>query len=212
MPDLDFSIESASPVQHSVAPLLSFSLRITTAPQETIHSVALRCQIWIEPAKRRYQPQEQSRLVELFGQPARWSQTLRSMLWTNATVIVPPFTETTTVDLPVACTHDFNVAAAKYFDALEDALVPLRFMFSGTIFHAGEDQQLQVAQIQWSKEAAFSLPVATWKQLMDAHYAGAAWLCLRKDTFDQLYQYKMTNGLTTWEATIEQLLAEKVPQ
>ena len=78
-----------------------------------------------------------------FGEPARWNQTLRSMLWTNATAIVPPFTDSTTIDLPIACTHDFNIAAAKYFDALEDDLVPLRFMFSGTIFHAGEDGRVK---------------------------------------------------------------------
>lgn len=209
MPELDFSIETAASVEHAAAPLLSFTLRATTAPLQTIHSIALRCQIWIEPAKRRYQPREQGRLVELFGEPARWGQTLRSMLWTNATVIVPPFTGSATFDLPIACTHDFNVAAAKYFDALEDNLVPLRFMFSGTIFHAGPDGHLQVAQIPWSKEAAFSLPVAAWKQMMDSHYAGAAWLFLRKDTFDQLYQYKTTHGLTSWEAAIERLLTGK---
>jgi hypothetical protein len=210
LPDLNFSVESASAVQHAAAPLLNFLLRITGAPGEDIHSIALRCQIWIEPAKRRYQPQEQAQLVELFGPPARWGQTLRSMLWTNATVIVPPFTQTTTVDLPVACSQDFNIATAKYFHALEDDRVPLRFMFSGTIFHADEEQRLQVAQIQWSKEAAFSLPVAVWKQMMDAHYAGTAWLGLRKDAFDQLYRYRTSQGLTTWEAAIERLLADKV--
>ena len=59
----------------------------------------------------------------------------------------------------------------------------------------------------WEKEALFSLPAATWKSLIDFYYPDSAWLCLRRDVFDQLYQYQSRHGLHTWEQTIEHLLA-----
>src|SRR4029079_19173508 len=103
------------------SPTLGFTLRIDNRPAgEVIHTVALRCQIQIEATRRRYVPEEQARLADLFGDPDRWSQTLRTLLWTHVNVIVPSFRETTTVDLPVACTFDFNVAATKYFHGVGD--------------------------------------------------------------------------------------------
>jgi hypothetical protein len=98
------------------------------------------------------------------------------------------------------------VAATKYFHALEQGEVPLNLLFSGTIFHAGEDGGLQIAQISWEKEAGFRLPVKTWKEMMDIYYPNTAWLCLRKDAFEALNQYKSSLSLPTWEAAIERLL------
>ena len=168
VPDLNFKVERAEPLPHAAAPLLVFKLRIaeTVTDEEptTIPAVALRCQIRIEPTRRRYAPAEQERLLDLFGEPERWGQTLRSMLWTHASVVVPPFTGSTVVDLPVPCTFDFNVAATKYFHALEDGEVPLCLLFSGTIFYTDDDGVLQVSQIPWEKEAEFRLPVRSGKR------------------------------------------------
>jgi hypothetical protein len=207
MIDLSFQIEGSEAPPHAAAPLLMFKLRIADADAETaIHSLALRCQIRIEPTRRRYEPGEQEKLVDLFGEPSRWGQTLRSMLWAHTTAVVSPFMGSTVVDLPVPCTYDFNLAAAKYFYALEEGEVPLCFLFSGTIFYAGEDGALQVAQIPWEKEANFRLPIATWKKMMEHYYPNSAWLCLRRDVFDRLYQYKSANVLPSWEKALERLL------
>src|SRR5208282_6694387 len=89
---------------------------------------------------------------------------------------------------------------------LEDGEIPLNLLFSGTMFHEGEEGALQVAQIPWDKEAAFRLPVSVWKEMMERYYPNSAWLCLRKDVFDRLYQYKIRQGLPTWEQTLESLL------
>ena len=128
--------------------------------------------------------------------------------WTHASVAVGPFTDSILVDLPVPCTYDFNVAVTKYFYALEDGRVPVTLLFSGTMFHEGEDGALQVAQISWDKEAAFRLPVPVWKEMMERYYPNSAWLCLRKDVFDRLYQYKSRSGLPTWEQALESLLPD----
>jgi hypothetical protein len=179
-----------------------------------IHSIALRCQIRIEPTKRRYQPDEQERLHDLFGEPSRWGQTLKAMLWTNTSLVVPPFTGSTIAELPVPCTFDFNIAATKFFYALGDGEVPLNLLFSGTIFYEGVDGHLLIEQIPWDKEANFRLPVRTWKDMMALYYPNTAWLCLRQDAFDRLQQFKSRCGLPTWEAAVERLLdgaAEEVP-
>jgi hypothetical protein len=206
MPDLSFEVEGAEAVPFTAAPLLAFKLRlINRDATESIQSVALRCQIQIEATRRKYDAKEQERLLDLFGQPERWSRTLRSMLWTHASVIVTPFAGSTKVDLPVPCSFDFNVAAAKYFAGLEDGEVPLNLMFSGTIFYENESG-LQVEQIPWDREAKYRLPVKVWKEMMDIYYPNTAWLCLQRDTFDRLARYKMEFGIPTWEQALEKLL------
>jgi hypothetical protein len=207
MPELSFQVEKAEPIPHAATPQLAFRLDVRTMGPTQVHSIVLRCQIRIEPARRRYGPDEQERLHDLFDEPERWGQTLQPMLWTHAGVVVPAFTGKTAVDLPVPCTYDFNVASTKYFAALEDGEVPLRLLFSGTIFYEAPGRGLQVDQIPWDKETAFRLPVQVWKEMMDHYYPNSAWLCLRKDVFDQLYQYKRERGLPTWEQALESLLA-----
>ena len=209
MPDLNFQVEGAEAVAFAASPFLAFKLHITNAnAEEPIHSVALRCQIQIEVTRRRYGAQDQERLLDLFGEPERWGQTLRNMLWTHANVVVPPFTGSTIVDLQVPCTFDFNVAAAKYFYGLEDGEVPLNLMFSGTVFYANDEGNLQVTQIPWDKESRYRLPVRAWREMMDIYYPNSAWLCLRQDVFDRLYQYKVKRGIPTWEQALEKLLDE----
>ncbi len=207
MPDLSFTVDRAEPVLYAASPLLNFKLQIAADDEaDSIPAVALRCQIRIEPTRRRYAPQSQERLLDLFGEPDRWGQTLRAMLWTHTSLVVPRFTGRTVVDLPVPCTFDFNVAATKYFAALEDGEVPLCLLFSGTIFYINDEGFLQVSQISWEKEANYRLPVQVWKEMMAHYYPNIAWLCLNQDVFDRLYQYKSRRGLPTWEQALTTLL------
>ena len=208
MPDLSFQIEKAEPQRFTVAPTLLFKLRITNAaPNETVHSVALRCQIQLEVTRRHYTPADQEHLKDLFGEADRWSQTLKTMLWTHASVVAPAFSDTAVVDVPVPCTFDFNVAATKYFHGLADGDVPLNFLFSGTVFYADGNGALQVAPIPWDKEARFRLPVKAWHEMMEIYYPNTAWLCLRRDVFQRFYEYKVERGIPTWEQALERMLA-----
>ncbi len=209
MPELSFQVESAEPVQFAASPMLHFKLRLADSSDEAIHTIVLNCQILagagLRPALSK--PGEQERLGDLFRAACPMGRkTLKPMLWTHTSVIVPPFTKETTVNLPVPCSYDFNLAASKYFHALDDGEIPLLLLFSGSIFYATDGEHLQVTQIPWDKEAHYRLPVKIWKQMMDIYYPNTAWLCLQKDVFDQLYQYKREHGLPTWERAIEKLL------
>jgi hypothetical protein len=209
MPELNFTVEGAEPVPFAVAPLLAFKLRVsqdTKKPAVPIQSVLLRCQIRIDPVRRRYGGEEPQRLRELFGEPANWGRSLQSMLWTHTVVVVPAFTESVVVELPVPCSYDFNVAATKYFDALEDGEAPLSLLFSGTVFYQDEDRGLQAAPISWEKDANFRLPVRVWKEMMEHYYPNSVWLCLPRGVFDLLAGYRREQGLTSWEQTLESLL------
>jgi hypothetical protein len=208
MPELMFEVEGAQPME-AASPHLAFRLHISETERNgaaaPIQSVILQCQIRIEPTLRRYDEQEQTGLFDLFGEPRRWSESMRGMLWTHCSVNVPGFEGQTTVDLPVPCTYDFNIAATKYFHALRDGEVPLRLLFSGTIFYH-QDGMLRVAPIAWDKDATFRLPVQVWQRMMDQYYSNAAWLCLRKDLFERLYRYKSRLAALTWEQALDSLL------
>ena len=207
MPNLDFTVDSAEAVSFAASPLLSFKLRIRNSNTgERIQSIALRCQIQIEAIKRKYTEKEQSQLFELYGEPERWGRTLKSMLWVHTNTIVPTFQGEIIAEMPVPCTFDFNVAATKYFAGLDDGLVPLNLMFSGTVFFESSQDGLQVEQISWDKEAQFKLPIRIWREMMDHYYPNSAWLCLRRDVFDQLALYKMRHAIPTWEQALESLI------
>src|SRR5438045_7886285 len=207
MPDLNFNVEKAEAQRFAAAPTLLFRLLITNlSANETIHSVALRCQIQLEVTRRKYSSEDREKLRDLFGETERWGQTLKNMLWTHASVVAPAFQDSTSIDLPVPCTFDFNVAATKYFHGLADGDVPLNFLFSGTVFYADGDGALQVSPIPWDKEARFRLPLKAWKEMMDIYYPNSAWLCLRRDVCERLHQYKVENGIPTWEKVLENIL------
>jgi len=206
MPDLEFKLQGAEVADFAAVPSLLFKLRIENLEDEPIRSVALNTQIRIAAAGRHYEAAEQERLLELFGEPSRWKDTLRSLLWTHTIMQVPRFSGSTLVDMPVTCTYDLEVIATKYFYALEDGEVPLEFLFSGTVFYAEEGGRLQAARISWEKEAEFRLPVRLWKEMMERYFPNSAWIRLRRDAFDQLYDYKVRRSLPTWEAAVEALL------
>jgi hypothetical protein len=206
VPDLEIRVEGAAVLKYAAAPSLVFKLRLENLEGEPIRSVSLNTQVRIAATQRHYGAVEQERLLEVFGEPHRWGNTVRSLLWTHTTLQVPPFSGSTVVDMPVPCTYDLEVVATKYFYALEDGEVPLEFLFSGTVFYAEEGGRLQIARVSWEKEAEYRMPVRLWKEMMEQYFPNSAWIRLHKDAFDQLYDYKVRTGLPTWEAAVEALL------
>jgi hypothetical protein len=207
VPDLSFEVVDAEVLPFAAVPSLLFKLRVENLEDEPVRSVALNTQIRISATQRHYEAGEQERLLELFGEPSRWKDTLRSLLWTHTVLQVPPFSSSTVVDMPVPCTYDLEVVAAKYFHALQDGEVPLEFLFSGTVFYTEERGWLQTARISWEKEAEFRLPVRLWKEMIEHYFPNSAWIRLRRDAFDLLYDYKVRRGFPTWEAAVEALVS-----
>lgn len=204
-PALTFTVEGAQAVRWAVVPTLRFALRVDSGGA-AIRSIMLNVQLRIAAAERGYDESEQERLGELFGTPDRWSTTLKGLLWTHTTLVMSPFQGETVVDLDVPCTYDFDVTASKYLAALQDGEVPLELLFSGTVFHRDAAGRLSVSRISWDREAPYRMPVAVWRETMDFHFPGVAWLRLERETFDRLAAYKARHTLLSWETAITALL------
>jgi hypothetical protein len=207
MAELSFDCTGARAERYAVVPFFTLRLRISETTGQRVDAIALRCQIRIEPMRRRYTDTEAERLNDLFGETQRWSDTLKPLQFTSLSAMVPSFTGATEIDLPVPFSYDLEIAYARYFSALDTGEIPLLMLFSGTIF-ASSDGRLQVQQVPWSKEAAFRLPVSVWRDSVDAHFPGSAWIRMSRETLDELIRFKNRKALPTWDATLAALLAE----
>ena len=209
VPELAFAVLDAARVEYAAAPTLAFSLRVDAHAERAIRSVLLDTQLQIAARRRHYDDAARERLFELFGPVKGWGSTLRTLLWTRTTLVVPPFTGSTVVELHVPCSYDMDVLASRYLDALSGGEVPLEFLFSGTVFYAGPGGNLQAARISWEQDAEYSLPVRVWRETMEHHFPDTAWLRLRKDSFDRLCAYKARRALASWEEALDALMGEE---
>jgi Family of unknown function (DUF6084) len=207
MSDLGFEVLDARAEPYAAAPTMVLRLRITERSGLPVHAMVLRCQIRIEPQRRRYERAEEDRLAEVFGERAQWADSLRPFQWTNVATTVSSFEGSVDVDLSIACTYDFEVASAKYFHALEGDEIPLLLLFSGTTF-VQASEGLVVTPIAWHEEAAYRLPVRVWREMMDLYFPNQGWITLPRETLDVLGRYKVSRGLATWDQVIERLLKE----
>jgi hypothetical protein len=207
-PDLAFAVKDAARLPHAATPTLVFTLAMEERAGAAIRSVLLDVQLQIAARRRRYEPSTHARLFEVFGPEAGWGSTLRTLLWTRTTLVVPAFTESTVVDLDVPCSYDLEVAASRYLDALGDGAVPLELLFSGAVFYTGPEGQLQTVRISWEAEAEHRMPVAVWRSVMDRHFPDAAWLRLGRAQFDRLLAFRSERALGSWDAAVDALLKE----
>jgi hypothetical protein len=203
--ELVFDCTGARADRYAVVPQMIMQLRISETTGQRVEAIALRCQMRIEPARRRYSDAEAQRLNDLFGDMQRWADTLKPMQFTSVSVMVPGFSGSTDVDVPVPLSYDLEVGTTRYFAGLEDGEVPLLLLFSGTVFGVAGGK-MTVTQVPWSKEATYRLPVALWRQAVDAHFPGTGWIRLSTATIDELLLFKNRNALPTWEATMQALL------
>jgi hypothetical protein len=205
--ELVFDCIGAQAERFAVVPSLTLRLRITETSGERVDAIALRCQIRVEPQRRRYSAEEAERLRDLFGDTDRWADTLKPLQFTTLSLMVPGFTGTTTQDLAVPCTFDLEIASTRFFDALTDGEIPLLLLFSGTIF-GRRDGRLSVQQVPWSKECSFGLPAAVWRETVDAHFPDSAWLPVHRDTLEAVQRFKSRNALPTWDSAVAALLEQ----
>jgi hypothetical protein len=206
MAELTFDCVDVRPLKYAASPTLAFKLRITELTGQPVHAMVLRVQIRIEPQRRRYSDDESELLTHLFGERARWGETLKPFQFTTVSVTVPGFSGTTEIDAEVPCTYDLEVAAGKYFHALAEGVVPMVLLFSGTVFGKG-GPGFWVEQVPWHTQAECRMPVTVWDELMARYFPNVAWIKLPRETVDALLKYKAANAIPTWEAAMDQLLA-----
>jgi hypothetical protein len=208
MAELHFECLDARAEAFAVSPTIALRLRITAPAPAGVHAIALRCQIRVEPRRRRYTAAEAELLGGLFGDTARWGETLQALQFANLSLTVPGFTGVTEIDLPVPCSYDTEVAAGTYFASMEEGTVPLLLLFSGTVFAKAAGGGFTIRPVPWHCEARCPLPVAVWREVMDHYFPGSGWLRLRTETLQALLRFKSSRALATWDDVAERLLKE----
>lgn len=204
-PGSSFTVLDVAPEPYAVSPMLTARIAVAVPDNEPVQAIALRCQVRIEPARRGYSDEEAIGLTDLFGPRERWATTQRTFLWQHCAAMVPAFTGATEIALPLECTYDFEVGAAKYLHALRDGAVPLQFLFSGTVFRAGQ-RGFSVQQVSWECEDRYDMPVAAWRDLIRQHYPNTGWVRLSHDTVTALAAFKSARGLLSIEDAVNALL------
>jgi hypothetical protein len=207
MSKFTFTVADVFAERYAAAPQLTARLRIEERTSEVIHAIALRCQVRIEPQRRKYTADEESGLLDMFGTRERWFDTLKPFMWMQTSAMVQGFTDITEVDLAMPCTYDFDVTWSKYLHALRDETIPVVFLFSGTAFTRGLNG-FGVEQVPWDCESRYAIPVSVWREMIDHYFPNSGWLRLRHDTMESLAHYKAVRGLTTWEQAVESLLTK----
>ena len=207
MAELTFTVDDIVPEPYAAAPTLLAKLRVEETTGERVHALALRAQIRIEPQRRRYDDTEERALLDLFGDRARFAQTLKPFAWLHASTVAQGFTGSTEIDLPLPCTYDFDVSGTTYLHALRDGEIPLLVLFSGTVFTRGTTG-FSVSAVPWDCEARYRLPVGVWRELMESHFPGTEWIRMPRDTVDALAHFRHVRGLTSWDAAVTALLAD----
>ncbi|MGZ4167378.1 MAG: DUF6084 family protein [Solirubrobacteraceae bacterium] len=208
-PEVEFSVLGARSVKYAAAPMLAIDIQVSETSGRQVYMLALTIQLMIEPARRAYDKAAHERLVELFGAPERWAVTTRSLVWAQLDVVVPAFTGTTTVTVPIDCHYDLELAAAKYLHALPDGEAPLALHFNGMVYYPGDDGGLQIVLLPWSNSIGFRMPVRVWRETIEHYYPGTAWVGLRAETLEGLQRAKLERGLATLDATVAALLGDR---
>jgi len=206
---LSFTCRSVEADPYAAAPTVLLRLGVSGAPDVRVHALALRCQVQVEPGRREHSDSEGARVAEIFGGPERWDTTMGRLQLGFVERVLPGFTGSCELSLPLALSYDVDVAAHKYLAALSDTGgdIPLALMFSGTAF-AVEDGTMRVDPVPWHASAAARLPVAQWRAAMDAHFPGQAWVRLSRDSYHRLAAARAAAGDTSWDETLDRLLGD----
>jgi hypothetical protein len=202
-----FAVLGVAAEPYAMTPRLIARLRVEETGGRGVQAIVLRCQVRVEPQRRRYETAEQDALRWLFGERSRWADTLKPFTWMQATTVVPGFTGATETDLPLPCTYDLDVIGTRYLHALDAGDVPLDFLFSGTVFLHGPGG-FTVEQVPWSCEARYALPVAVWHRMIELHFPGSGWVRVSTDVLADLAAYRAGHDLTSWDETLRELLGE----
>jgi hypothetical protein len=192
-------VEGARAEEHAAAPMVTFTLAIEEEAARAVQSVLLQTLVRVEPSRRRAPAKGDA------GTSGRWGTARAPLVWAEVTRVVPAFDRACAVDLAVPCSYDLDIAATTYLHAADEGDVALSFLFRGTVFYRGE-AGMRVEMLPWDREAAFALPIATWRAAFDAFFPNQGWLRLDRGVLDALLAYKAARAHASWDDVMRDLL------
>ena len=206
--DVSFAVLDVAPEPYTVSPVLTVRVGVTAGgpaasrpgardraalpgPHRAAAPVVLR--------RRSGRPDGPVRARE------RWANTQRTFLWQHCTAMVPGIHRQHDATLPLDCTYDFEVAAAKYLHALRDGACRSNSC-SAERFSSNSERGFSVQQVPWDREDRYDMPVGVWRDLIAQHYPNSGWMRLSHETIAELAGYKSGRGLLDFDQAITSLL------
>ena len=179
MTDLAISVLGSQPDPYAAVPTLLLRLRIEAPEAEPVHAMVLKAQIRIEPQRRRYSPEEEARLVELFGEAPR-SGARRCARSCGPTSPPRSRSSPATPRSTCRCRAPTTSRSRRPSTCTRSATGRSRssLLFNGTVF-SYRDGGLVVQPVAWNVEAEHRLPVSVWRATMDAFFPNSGWIRLR---------------------------------
>jgi hypothetical protein len=203
IPEPEFWVLDAEARPHTAAPTLRFRMRIRDHSDAEIYTVALATQIHLDAVDRPHDDATREALRDVFGEPERWGDTARGVMWAKVDTLVPSFTGSASFDLEVPCSSDLELATSRYFEAVPDGVAPLSFHFNGKVFYRGAQDRMQLSMVPWHATAQFKLPIETWREAMGTR---GGLVRVSSDTFAALREYRLERGLPSLDASVADLL------
>ena len=164
-----------------------------------VHCLALRIQIRIEPLKRRYSDAKAERLVDLFGERARWGDTMKPHAVRQrrrAGAAASPVRRTSTCPCRSPTTSRWpppsSSTASRTARSRCSSSSPARC--SSRVRPGSRRRAGALAQGGLLSAAGQGVAGA-----MDLHFPDSTWLRLRRDTLRHLQRYKSRLAVPTWE-------------
>jgi hypothetical protein len=204
LPEPEFWVLDCVAVPHAAAPTLSFKLRVKDGSGLEVYTIALAAHIHLEASSRPHDKETRESLQDVFGEPERWNDTARSVIWAKRDVLAPSFTGSTSFELELPCSTDLELATMRYLDAVPDGEVPLAFHFSGSIFYRGRHDRMQLTMVPWHTTAQFRLPIETWRKAVGDR---GGLVRVTDETFEALKRYRTDRGLPSLGGAVSDLIA-----
>ena len=143
--------------------------------------------------------------------PADWGTTLRTLLWTRTTLVVPPFTRRHARRPAVPCTYDLEVVGVALLRRARGRRGAARVPVQRQRLLRGRGRAAaDGADRRGSARPRTGCRCAVWRETMERYFRGTAWVRLRKDA---LRPARRVQGARTrcrrWEDALDALLAEE---
>ena len=121
--------------------------------------------------------------------------------------MVPGFTGSTEIDLPVPFSYDLQIASTRYFSSLDEGEIPLLLLFSGTIFGQATGGS-RCSRCRGARRPRTGCRSACGGRRWTCTSRTRAWITMSRQTLDELIRFKTRHALPTWDATVAALLAQ----
>ena len=141
-----------------------------SVPVSPIYTIALRCQINVDPARRRYDADPASDCPSCSESPSGGARRPRASCGRASTCSsrASKARPTSTSRCPAATTS--RSRPPDISRGLSDGAVPLSFHLSGSVFYKTSSGELRITQVPWDIDVRYELPLAVWTDMMEHHY------------------------------------------